>query len=420
MLFYDEFIKPKKVRTIKTLIELFDDCQIENVVAALRFKPEKIIFVGFKSIIKEDKRKAISNLLARKNINTKLEYEIVSRYDYNSIVNKLNTILDLNDDCYFDITGGKDIILAALGEVAYCRNVPVFQLNVITGEFIPVKNCSALPETQKSSLTISECVDVNGCAVMHNYEEDFVWDLNPDFKKDIETMWSLCKKNCGLWNRESLVFESLEKYGSIDSSLFVRADLKRMKEMHCDTLLVKRFTDYLEHNKLIDGYKNDGETVQFCYKNSQVHQCISKAGNILELYIFSLLSEIASETPGCYDDIDIGVYIDWDGVIHKKGDMFFDTKNEIDILLTRDLVPVFISCKNGETPKEALYELETVADRFGGRYARKFMVATYISSNESKRKYFLQRAEDMHINVLSDVHSLTRQELKALLKKKIK
>ena len=128
----------KKVKKIKTLIELFDSCQIENVVAALRFKPEKVIFVGFKNIIKEDKKDAISKLFAQKNLNIKVEYEIVSRHDYDSIVNKLNTIIDLNDDCYFDITGGKEIVLTALGEVALCRNVPVFLLNVITGEFVPV------------------------------------------------------------------------------------------------------------------------------------------------------------------------------------------------------------------------------------------------------------------------------------------
>ena len=34
-----------------TLIELFDSCQIENVIAALRFKPQKIVFVGFKEVM---------------------------------------------------------------------------------------------------------------------------------------------------------------------------------------------------------------------------------------------------------------------------------------------------------------------------------------------------------------------------------
>lgn len=409
----------KKVKKIKTLIELFDSCQIENVVASLRFKPEKVIFVGFKNIIKEDKKDAISKLFAQKNLNIKVEYEIVSRHDYDSIVNKLNTIIDLNDDCYFDITGGKEIVLTALGEVALCRNVPVFLLNVITGEFVPVKNCS-LPQTEKSSLSIPECVAINGCSVMHNHKNDFSWDLTSDFLNDIETMWALCKNNCGLWNRECVLLENAEKFGKLDNTLFLKANINRLKEKHCDTLVNIDFMKYLERKELISDFSYNGETLELRYKNPQIHMCLSKAGNILELYVYSLLKEIANETPGYYDDIDVGVYIDWDGIIHAEEEKFYDTKNEIDVLLTRDLVPMFISCKNGDIPKEALYELETVANRFGGRYARKFLLASYISTSSEKRKYLLQRAEDMRITVINNVHNMTRKELKSTLKKKIK
>lgn len=405
---------------VKTLIEIFDGCQIENVVAGLRFRPEKIIFIGYKNLIREDKKRAIENLFRQKSIEVDIEYEIVSRFDYNSVVEKLNNILDRTDGAFFDITGGKDMILSAIGEVAYVRSVPVIQLNIITGQFIPVKNCEQISDYPKSFLTISECVAVNGCSVIHNYPEDFPWDFNDEFKKDIEIMWSLCKRNCGLWNRESLVFESLEKYGSIDDNLLVKANLKYMKEHNADTLLVTRFIDYLIKHHLISDYKNDGEMVELRYKNSQIRSAISKAGNILELYSYVLINEISQENPGWYDDTDIGVYIDWDGVIHSDEEKYYDTKNEIDIFLTRDLVPVFISCKNGEIHKEALYELETVADRFGGRYARKFLLASYISSNAESRKYIIQRAKDMNINLICDVHNLTRDDFKALLKKNIK
>ena len=405
---------------VKTLIEIFDGCQIENVVAGLRFRPEKIIFIGYKNVVRDDKKRAIESLFRQKSIDVDIEYEIVSRFDYNLVVERLNDILDRSNGAFFDITGGKDMILTAIGEVAHVRSVPVIQLNVITGQFIPVKNCEHIIDFPKSSLTISECVAVNGCSVMHNYSEDFPWDFNDEFKKDIEIMWSLCKRNCGLWNRESLVFESFEKYGSIDSTLLVKANLKYMKEHNADILLVKSFIDYLLKNHLISDYKNDGETVEFRYKNPQIRSAISKAGNILELYTYVLINEISQENPLWYDDIDIGVYIDWDGVIHSDEERCYDTKNEIDILLTRDLVPVFISCKNGEIHKEALYELETVADRFGGRYARKFLVASYISTNEESRKYIIQRAKDMNINLICDVHSLTRDDFKTLLKKNIK
>ena len=44
-----------------------------------------------------------------------------------------------------------------------------------------------------------------------------------------------------------------------------------------------------------------------------------------------------------------------------------ETKNEIDVMLMRGVVPVFVSCKNGAVKMDELYKLDTVAQRFGGR-----------------------------------------------------
>ena len=45
----------------------------------------------------------------------------------------------------------------------------------------------------------------------------------------------------------------------------------------------------------------------------------------------------------------------------------------------KGLIPIFISCKSGKMTEKntlhALYELDTVANRFGGKYAKKVLVA---------------------------------------------
>jgi hypothetical protein len=125
-----------------------------------------------------------------------------------------------------------------------------------------------------------------------------------------------------------------------------------------------------------------------------------------------LAKEIESEKNGFYDDIDMGVTVDWDG---KTGNTA-DTINEIDVIMMRDMLPVFVSCKNGELHKEALYELETVADKFGSEFSRKIVVTTYITSNESSKKHVLQRAKDMKIDVIHNVHNMSREEFKNALK----
>jgi len=87
-----------------------------------------------------------------------------------------------------------------------------------------------------------------------------------------------------------------------------------------------------------------------------------------------------------------------------------DTENEIDVLLMHGMVPVFISCKNGHVEMEELFKLGTVADRFGGKYAKKVLVATALTDNISTQ-HLLQRAEDMGIRVVTELASMEEPEL---------
>lgn len=405
---------------IKTLIELFDASQIENVIAGLRFSPQKIVFIGFKEVMTKRKTQALQDFFAMRGMDIQFEYETVGRYDFDGIVEKLNAIIDRNEDCCFDLTGGKELVLVAMGVVSPLRDIPMLQINVRTGDLIKVKNCDALAESPKSSVQIRENVALNGCAIIDDEKEDFAWDFTKEFQRDIEILWGICRRNCGLWNRQSKVFESFEKFGKIDENLCVHANLVYMKERKQDVLLENRTIEALIRNGMILDYSLEDDIVQFRYKNTQIHQCLTKAGNILELYAYMLLGEIADEDAGYYDDMDIGVYIDWDGVIHDGTTREKDTKNEVDIMLMRDLIPMFVSCKNGEVHKEALYELSTVADKFGGKYAKKFMITTYVSTDAKSTEYIKQRAIDMGIVIIDNVDKMRREELKAELKKRIK
>ena len=405
---------------IKTLIELFDACQIENVIAGLRFLPQKIIFVGFKEVMTKKRISDLEKFFEIRNIDVILEYEIVGRYDYEFIYNKLNDIIDKNEDCCFDLTGGKELVLTAMGAVSAIRNVPMIQFNVRTGNLIRVSHCDDIIETEKSTMMINESVVLNGGSIVYDDKDDFKWELNTEFKRDIETIWAICKRNCGLWNRQSNVFESFEKFGRIDGEYRVNVNLKHMKEGKHDTLLNARIINELTKNNLIIDYALEEDMLSFKYKNNQIRQCISKAGNILELYVYKTAQEIALEDPSYYDDIDIGIFVDWDGIIHDGTTSERDTRNEIDVILMRDLIPIFISCKNGEVHKEALYELSTVADKFGGEYAKKILLTTYVSSDPESRKYILQRAHDMKIDVIEGVDRMDKDKFLSTLRKRAK
>ena len=111
-------------------------------------------------------------------------------------------------------------------------------------------------------------------------------------------------------------------------------------------------------------------------------------------------------------DVMTGVFIDWDG---RTAEDSYDTLNEIDVLATKGVVPVFISCKNGHLSrdfKDELYKFKSVADRFGGQYAKKILITTALDDSQNKDSvaHFRKRAEDMGIRIIDDLTTMSDKE----------
>ncbi len=399
---------------MRTLIELFDNTQIENVVAALRMQPETIVFVGFEEIMTRKKVDELERFWKVHQFPGNIIYQPVERYDLDAIIQTLHQLADTYDDCCFDLTGGKELVLVAMGMVAATRKMPMIQFNVRTGELIRVRNSDHILETGRKFLTIKESVVLNGGALVETVD-DFAWKLTDDFQNDIDHMWKICSQNSSRWNQQTKKMGGLEQYKLQPEDLHISVVVKNA-EKH--TLPDPEFFEALADKNLILDYHYDEEKLMFRYKNEQVRRSIIKSGNILELYAYSAAKEITEKDPGYYDDIQVGVSVDWDGVLHDENFAVKETRNEIDLILMRDMIPVFVSCKNGEVHKDALYELEAVAQRYGGKYAKKVLLATYLNSGGTSRKYLLERARDMRIQVIEGIDRMKREEFLSILKKR--
>ena len=114
-----------------------------------------------------------------------------------------------------------------------------------------------------------------------------------------------------------------------------------------------------------------------------------------------------------------GVAIDWDGRFHSMNDEDKDTENEIDGLLMKGVIPVYISCKNGQVEEVELYKLDAVARRFGGPVAKKALITSRLNMGESSLAHYRQRAKDMGIKLIENACDLEpdafREMVKALM-----
>ena len=105
---------------MKTLIELYDDSPIENVLATLVFSPQECVLLCPPEIAKSRELKsAVKNFLKHRGIDTKLTFIPVSMDNAVKIARVMKEVQDSHQDCAINISGGSDAALFAAGAVAY-------------------------------------------------------------------------------------------------------------------------------------------------------------------------------------------------------------------------------------------------------------------------------------------------------------
>ena len=200
-----------------------------------------------------------------------------------------------------------------------------------------------------------------------------------------------------------------------NSSLILRqGEIKlRIDKTDKDSLLLPEFLSKLFSLKLINCYRynKDSGEVSFYFKDKQVKKCIVKGGQILEIYTTCVARQLAPGENKIYSDVATGVYIDWDETIEKKGKV--DVHNEIDVILMKGFVPVFVSCKSGDVEVEELYKLYSVAERFGGPYAKKALVCTNLKAKATNEAVIKARAAEMDIKVIDDADGISESEFRS-------
>ena len=402
------------------IVEFFSRSPVDNMISTLVNRPETLVFVGDPKQMRQWDPVFRRFLAATGNTATQLLYRETQSHDFHEIVHMLEQLVLEYPGCHFDITGGEPMILAAIGviyERYRSRGIQLHQYNIPTGQ---VYDCD-LSGTGVSGdiplLTVEQNIILHGGSVVTGKNQE-AWDLNSDFLRDISVIWNLCRVNCSGWNKRINKLNTLAQYAA-KSPDGLRLTLSRsaLKAAHPE-LRPEEIVRPLSRGGLLLDLTQEEDALSFRYKNRQVKQCLEKAGTALELYTCATaLSLRGKGRKPCYRDGRIGVSIDWDGVLHAHTSGTADTNNEIDVILMQGAVPVFISCKNGVVAEDELFKLNTVADRFGGRYVKKVLIATTLGKRTARSKqYFLERAKDMGITVIDGVHKLSEQEFREQLR----
>ena len=104
---------------MKTLIELYDERPIENVLGTEVFRPEETVFICPPEVAGDrEMRRSLEAYFAHRGCPTRVTFEPSSLLDAVKVEKTLRKVLDRHEDCAIDIAGGTDAALFAAGAVS--------------------------------------------------------------------------------------------------------------------------------------------------------------------------------------------------------------------------------------------------------------------------------------------------------------
>lgn len=390
----------------KVMVEFYSQEPLENVMAMIKYRPEKIIFLGHKDSMITKRIKDIKDFRDFQCPRTDLEFIEVPKDDLNGAIDMLTGIIRENPGVRFELTGGSELILIALGCIAARMDISKLRIDPFTGKEIDIRGAEVRTTDYHYNIGIAEDIILHGGVLTNKTGSYSEWKFTEEFREDIRTLWDICKKYKTNWNKYCSIIDELRK-----NTPNQREGWEMLYKSQLGEAI--HLLEDLRDVRMIKDYSESGKRVNFRFKNNMVKKVIGKAGNILELHVY----EVATRDGYLFTDAIIGAHIDWDGEIHSIENPGYDTINEIDVILMKNVCPIFISCKNGKVGGSALHELETVSRKFGGKYARKALVLGKACDNTTGTQYFKQRARDMHIWVIDDVFRLSDEQLLNRLKR---
>lgn len=359
-----------------TLVELYDELAIENVIGPETFRPKRVIYLCDDSVANDVKIKnTYDRFFKKRGLDVELVFLKGDIYKTERLVKQFEYIYENYEDCCIDVAGGNDAALFAAGMFCRVTNVPALTYSRKKNKFFDIQN--------------AEFADNLCCKLEYSVEDFFLMTggtMRPG-RVDNDILYKYLDKFDGFfriflkYRREwvnLITFmtrisqfdkgnESLEVVGSMeqksDHGKRVRANLNFLADL--------RELGFISNLRTLDE-----DRIGFTFTDEVIRGWLRDVGSVLELYVYK-----ACIDAGIFTDVISSAVVDWDGL---RG---HDTvSNEIDVVAARGVVPMFISCKACEVKTEALNELAILRDRFGGKGSKAVIVTTELCRASARHR----------------------------------
>lgn len=366
--------------------------------------PKRCIFLGESKLMKKRKRNIIEDFVKSRGLDVELVFRSLPSGDIDATLSLLRDLIVEYPDSIFDVSGGTELLIAAAGIISGTYDIPMYQRSGKSGNMLWQYSCELT--LSPASISVPEVIRLHSGEIIER-TSFYAPSLTPELSSDVVLLWEIAKAGPAKWNNTCIALGTLANNSeSTDELQVVVSEQMGQKAFYQAEMSI--LADLVSEGFILDlDYSWGG--ISFRFRDEFIRTILIKAGTLLELYTY-----VAANWA---DDRAVSICLDWDGISTEESGI--QTRNELDVMLTVGMLPVCISCKNGEFDKTSLYELETVSKHFAGRYAKKVFVASYAGKSEQSIQTLEQRAKDMSIYPIFDVHKLSFEEFSSKLKRAV-
>ena len=385
-----------------TLIELYDERPLENVLGVEVFRPERVVYVCPKRVARDKSiQRRLRDYFDHRGQAVDLEFVKADVFHADAILKTLRRVAASSPDCAVDITGGTDAVLYAAGLLGAESGVPAFTYSRRKNCFFNIRNAEYADELPcKVVYSVEDCFRMAGGDLRPGRVDN---DVLPAYLPDIDAFFRLFLKHRRNWVRIVGYIQRLSPTEpEAEQSLDARGPYSVKGERGSMIDAPEEALRDLERIAFLAQLSIDREAgVRFTFRDPQVRQWLRDVGSVLELYVWKTCLDA-----GLFDDVRLSAVVDWEGSGKRDA-----VSNELDVMCTRGVTPVFLSCKTNELKTEALNELAVLRDRFGGGIARAAVITA-----ERAGVPLRNRAAELQIRVI-DLDDLAGGHLPKTIRK---
>ena len=350
-----------------TLIELYDERAIENILAPEMFRPQRIIYLCPEDVAQDRSRQdKLRAFFQHRGWEPELIFMTTSLFKADRILRQLLTIGEKYPNCAVDVTGGSDAALFAAGMFSAQTGAPAFTYSRKKNSFYDISGADFADNLECTlSYSVKDFFLMAGGTllpgrvdngVLSKYLTDFdpFFDCFLRFRRDWSDIISYIQK------------VSPGEYGqtpplTVEGKYTVKGDHGARNAANEAALNALARIGFLQDLRI-----EPGQSVSFRFRDHNIRSWLRDVGSVLELYTYK-----ACMDAGIFNDVISSAVVRWDETLGHGSVL-----NEIDVMAARGVIPLFLSCKATDIKTEALNELAILRDRFGGKGAKAAIVTT--------------------------------------------